>query len=483
MKRIIPHGKIKYLFPMLALTCLLAGCELVDDVKAKLFPPEETETETSEEEQEDTPVIVINTDDISFDIKVEEVVTPTPTPFVYEEIHDDENRIYSVPCADLNEVTLCFIGDICFAEGYSVMSELYKHGDGILGCIAPEILQGLSAADIFMANNEFPYSSRGSARAGKQFTFRAKPESVSYLQDMQVDIVSLANNHAYDYGEEALTDTFDILKGAGIPFVGAGMNIEEAMKPVYFKANGRTIAFTSGTQIERTGNPDTKEATADSPGVLRTLDPGKMVKCIEEAETQADFVIVYVHWGSENTDLVEESQRKLAEAYVAAGADLIIGDHSHCLQGIDYIGDVPVFYSLGNFWFNSRTIDTGYARVVLNTVPGEDAVTIKTVEFVPCIQRGCHTYTTDESDKARILSYLQGISDHAAVSPEGIIERSETNHNTQNGQNTSPSKAFIRTTPEPSPEGDAGTELTPEQIAQILQQQQAAAEQAAQGEE
>ena len=116
-----------------------------------------------------------------------------------------------------------------------------------------------------MVNNEFPYTDRGTPTPGKKFTFRAKPEYASYLTDMGTDVVSLANNHAYDYGEVSLTDSIDTLNRIGMPFVGAGRNLEEAVKPVYFIANDKRIAFISATQIERTDNPDTKEATLDSP--------------------------------------------------------------------------------------------------------------------------------------------------------------------------------------------------------------------------
>ncbi len=451
----------------------LTGCDLVDDVSDKLFPEkkaeEDSESGPDEGGKESAPIIVINSEDIKVEFTADVTPTPEPDPFVYEEIYDDENKTYSKEAKSLDEAVLTFIGDISFAEGYSNMNALYKESDRILGCIRPDVLEGLKDSDIFMANNEFPYSDRGSAREGKMFTFRAKPGSVSYLHDMEVDIVSLGNNHAYDYGPDALLDTFDILNEARIPYVGAGRNIDEAMKPVYYKVNGKTIAYTSATQIERTGSPDTKEATADSPGVLRTLDSSKMVKCIQEASANSDFVIVYVHWGSENTDLVDDSQKKLARDYVSAGADLIIGDHSHCLQGIDYVDGVPVIYSLGNFWFNSRTIDTGYVRVILDTSGNE--VSIKSFEFVPCIQRGCHTYLADESEKQRILEYLQGISNYALVSPDGHIERSDENHNKQNGANTSPSREFIRKTDEEQ-EPDAEP-VAPDPMAELLLQQQA----------
>ena len=456
------------IFHTLFLT-LFCGCGFIEDAKELLFPEEEAEASFSMEGEENdaTPIIVINSENIKVDFSADITPTPTPTPFVYEEIYDDVNKIYSKEAKDSDEAVLTFIGDISFAEGYSNMSALYAEPDRILGCIKPEVLEGLIDSDVFMANNEFPYSSRGSAREGKMFTFRAKPESVSYLNDMRVDIVSLGNNHAYDYGAEALSDTIDILNEARVPFVGAGKNIDEAMKPAYFKINGRTIAYTSATQIERNGSPDTKEATADTPGVLRTLDSTKMVACIREAEENADFVVVYVHWGSENTDLVDDSQRKLAKDYVSAGADLIIGDHSHCLQGIDYIDGVPVIYSLGNFWFNSRTIDTGYAKVTLDTASPDKtgSAMIEAFAFVPCIQRGCHTYLADAAEKERILTYLQGISNHASIASDGLIEQSDTDHNIQNGMNTSPSREFVRATPTPeAQETDALTDL-------LLQQQ------------
>ena len=191
---------------------------------------------------------------------------------VEEEIYDDVNKIYSMHAASPDEMTLGFAGDICFHDAYSNMNALRERPGGIYDCILPEVMEGIKGVDIFMVNNEFPYSNRGTPTADKQYAFRSKPENVNILHEMGVDIVGLANNHAYDHGPDALIDTVDILNEAKVPFVGAGKNIDEAVKPAYFKINGKTISYTAATQIERVANPDTKEATADSPGVLRTLD-------------------------------------------------------------------------------------------------------------------------------------------------------------------------------------------------------------------
>ena len=399
---------------------VLAGCAAKENV-----PAAETDIATP------PPVISIN-DDISPVISenVEEVEVPE-----YEEIYDPVGKVYSVEAADPGKVTIAFAGDIGFAKGYATINKYRSNGSDIHKSMDEFVLSTMQSADIMMANNEFPYSDRGTPTPDKTFTFRADPADVHIMKDMGVDIVGIANNHAYDYGPDALIDTIDTLNDAQLPFVGAGKNIEEAMKPAYFHANGHVISFVAATQIERYGNPDTKEATADSPGVLRTLEPSKAVKVIEEASANSDFTVMFVHWGTESTDLVEKSQRDLARAYVDAGADLIIGAHPHVLQGIDYVDDVPVFYSLGNFWFNSKTLDTCIVRATL-----DENCKLADLEFIPCIQRGSGVMAATPQEWERVIGYMRGISNYADIDDEGHVTRSDTDNNTQNGQNTSPAR-------------------------------------------
>ena len=395
--------------------------------------------------------ITVETDGANFIVKEEEeeeiVEEEVPAEPEYVEIYDDVNKEYSVKPASMDALTLGFVGDIGFAEGYATIRVFRENGEDVNAVMGDEVLSTLQGVDIMMANNEFPYSDRGEPTPDKTYTFRAKPETVNIMNELGVDIVSLANNHAYDYGPDALSDSVDILNEAKLPFVGAGKNYEEASKPAYFTVYDKRIAYVSATQIERYGNPDTKEATADSPGVMRTLDATKFVEEIKEAEANSDFVVVYVHWGSESTDLVEQSQRDLAKAYVDAGADLIIGDHSHCLQGIDYVDNVPVFYSLGNFWFNSKTMDTCIVKVTLG-----DDFKISEVKFIPCIQSGSKVRDASSEEKSRIIEYMRGISNYADIDDDGIVTESDTDNNIQNGQNTSPYKKEEETTAEPTAE-------------------------------
>ena len=353
-----------------------------------------------------------------------------------EPIFDDANKIYSVTCADPDRITISFAGDVCLTEGCSVLNYIKRHDSNMANSFDEKLLNRMVGSDIFMLNNEFPYSTGGSPLEGKMYTFRAAPESAAYLKDIGTDIVSLANNHCYDYGPVALKDTFDTLRDISMPYVGAGENITEAVKPAYFKCNGKTIAFIAATQIEGYANPETKEATDTSPGVFRCLDTTRIKQVIKEADSKSDFVICFIHWGKEKNDLVMSWQQSEASDMASSGADLIIGAHSHCLQGIDYINGVPVFYSLGNYLFNSNTQDTCLVTATLDC-SATDAVDIESLQFVPCIQSGGQTVEAPESEWARIIRYEQGISYYAAIDENGYVTYSQSSHNMQHGMNTS----------------------------------------------
>jgi poly-gamma-glutamate synthesis protein (capsule biosynthesis protein) len=320
-----------------------------------------------------------------------------------------------VDCADEDAVTMDFIGDINFSEDWYTTDTLDERGGRLENCIAPEILSELNSADITMANNEFTLSTGGTPVEGKKYVFRADPLRVAYYDKMGVDIVSLANNHTWDYGEEALLDTIDTLRGAQIPFVGAGKNLEEAKGIRYFVANGRKIAIVSATQIERYYKY-TQEATATLPGVLKTLNPETFLEVIEEAKAHSDYVIAYVHWGTEGHLYPDADELTLAEEYVNAGADIVIGGHAHRLQGMTYINGKPVLYSLGNFWFSTGDLYTTIVRLTINKI-GELSVT-----FLPCEQRDMTVTLLTEEDKVdSFYKYIADLSSGIGLDENGTV--------------------------------------------------------------
>ena len=326
-----------------------------------------------------------------------------------------ENNIYAKDAAAQEQVTVTFAGDILFDDNYAVMARVAQNGGDITYGIDPDLILEMNSADIMMINNEFPYSDRGEPLEDKQFTFRAKPSTVSYLNELGVDIVSLANNHAYDYGEEAFIDTLTTLENAGIVYVGAGRNLQEARRPVCYIINNLRIAIVSATQIERLDNPDTKGATDSSAGVFRCWNVDNLLETVRETKENNDFVIVYIHWGTENVDEIDWAQEKQAAEIAEAGADLVIGDHPHCLQQISIVNGVPVIYSLGNFWFNSKTLDTGMVKVTLN----EDG--LQNFQFIPCQQSGSRTVLLHGEEKQRVIGYMQDLSDDVRIDADGNV--------------------------------------------------------------
>lgn len=369
-------------------------------------------------------------------------VTPTPQADIEEEYQEAEeyypvediqttgeivdavsepgNKIYNRQVSKPGEVSISFAGDFCLTEGCSVLGYALRHDSDMRNSFDESLYGRMVNSDIFMLNNEYPYSTRGSALANKMYTFRADPESAKLLNTFGVDIVSLANNHVYDFGPVALSDTLTTLDSVGIPYVGAGNNIEEAMKPAYFNIDGKTVAIIAATQIEGYENPETKEATESSPGVLRCLNTAKIKMVIEEAKSKSDFVICFIHWGTEKVPDVRDWQRNNARDMIVSGADFIVGAHTHCLQGIEYVDGVPVVYGMGNYLFNSNLQDTCLITLTLDTSCA-DTVDIKNLKFVPCIQSGGQTTEAMGNEWNRIIQYENSISNSAYIDSEGYV--------------------------------------------------------------
>ena len=334
------------------------------------------------------------------------------------------DRIHEIDI-DGDDIVLDFTGDISFANDVATTEFMDHQINGITDCFSEDLLEEMRSADIMMINNEFAYTTRGAALEGKAYTFRGDPSRVSLLEDLGVDIVSVANNHVFDYGETGLKDTLDTLRDAKMPYVGAGRNLEEARKPVYFIAAGKKIAICSATQIERTLN-FTQEATDTLPGVLKCLHPEIFCGVIREASAHADYVIVIPHWGTEGNANYGEDQINLARSFVEAGADVIIGGHTHCLQTVEYMDNVPIFYSLGNYWFSitgemPADYHTGLAQVTISKDGQIDAA------FIPCEFASGVTRLLNKEDKAYsdIIDSLNSLSSTAQIDKKGHITKKQ----------------------------------------------------------
>ncbi len=218
--------------------------------------------------------------------------------------------------------------------------------------------------DIVFGNLEGPISQRGKNQ-GSKYSFRADPKAVAGLRSAGFNVLSVANNHIWDWGKEALADTLAILKNNGILPVGAGLDYQEANRVKIKEIKGRQFGFLAFTSLY----PKSLSAGAGWPGVSDFNLP-KIVEQIRsvKAAGQVDFLIVSLHWGEEYRLQANRFQKETARQLIDAGADLIIGHHPHVREEVERYSTGWIFYSLGNFVFDqgfSRETMTGLAAEVI----------------------------------------------------------------------------------------------------------------------
>lgn len=272
---------------------------------------------------------------------------------------EEETTVPEETEAVQEDIVLLFAGDVYLS---SHVLSAYEKAGGISGVLDEGIRKEIEDADIFMVNQEFPFTNRGTAAADKQFTFRLPPEKVSMMQEMGIDIVTIANNHILDFGEVGLLDSCQVLDEAGIPYVGGGENFSRAKQLETLEVGGMTIGFLGTSRVYM----DVSWAAGNShPGVFSTYDPTLAIAAIEKAKEQCDYLVVYVHWGVEKETTPKEYQRTMGRQYIDAGADLVVGSHPHVLQDIEYYNGKPIVHSLGNFVFGSSIPKTALLKVEL----------------------------------------------------------------------------------------------------------------------
>ena len=356
----------------------------------------ETQTTTTEQKTEQT------TGQAQEQIQEPEQTTEAE-PASETETEEGENIVSSAA------TTLVFTGDILI--GNSVSANYSAKGiDGILSGQMKELLNG---ADITMVNEEFPFGTGGVAMEDKQYTFRVNPSYVAAFGDMGVDVVSLANNHILDYGPQALEETFAVLDDAGIRYAGAGEDKARAMEPQIIEVNRKKFGFLAASRVIPVASWNVENQT---PGVFATYDAAALNAKIEETKKECDYLTVYVHWGLEHKEYPEDYEHTLAEGYVNAGADLVIGSHPHCLQGVEYINGKPVFspcsgqfpVRAGRKYRSSKSYSCAGRNSAVRICCGKGRRSLHDVEL------------TGEVAKS-LYDYLQSISFQVSVDENGIV--------------------------------------------------------------
>lgn len=240
-------------------------------------------------------------------------------------------------------IYIAFLGDIGLNDGYR---EDYAAGKQPFAQIAPLLAEN----DYVVGNLEVLCAGSQGENLLKVPRLKTDEPTLHYLKDLSLDLVTLAGNHVYDNLEDGFQRTVSALKRMGIARTGAALAALGNDDYFIVEVGEYKLAFLNFL------HPDTHpHLPEDSPVEVNLYEEGRIVRAIEAAKKVVDRVFLILHWGVDNSFFPSPGQRRAARRFIAAGADCVVGHHSHTLQGAETFGDGCVFYSLGNFCFSDFT--------------------------------------------------------------------------------------------------------------------------------
>ncbi len=258
------------------------------------------------------------------------------------------------------ELTLAFAGDLHFERH---LDSLLTHPEDALAAVAP----ALRSADLAMVNLETAITERGRPEP-KEYVFRTRPAALDVLAGAGVDVVTMANNHGADYGAQGFADTLQAKRHSPIPIVGIGRDRRAAFQPFRVTVKGVDLAFLAADTIALQSATPSWTAGPDHAGLAgaRTPAADTLVRAVRRSSARGDVVVVYLHWGEENVACPTDRQQVLSQLLIEAGADVIVGSHSHVLMASGWAGDAYVNYGLANFvWYHDASPETGVLLLTL----------------------------------------------------------------------------------------------------------------------
>jgi len=296
---------------------------------------------------------------------------------------------------DSNIVSILAVGDVMFSRKVAEIIK-QKHVDYLFSGV-DDILK---RSDITIGNLETPISNKGTPNPTSISNFRAHPKVITALK--RFTILSLANNHIYDFGPEAAGQTIQLLNQQGVMTMGVGKNFQEARKPVVVHKKGIIIGFLNYTTMKNVTNQSNKYVAAP-------LEPLSSVeKDIINLKSYVNFVVVSLHFGYEGIMYPSPEARGQAKALINCGADLIIGHHPHVLQGIEKYKSGFILYSLGDFIFDGNDFlrkETGIFKINLNKSG------VASIELLPAIIDKTYRPVLANSNKAlKIYTRIKRLS-------------------------------------------------------------------------
>lgn len=233
---------------------------------------------------------------------------------------------------------------------------------------------------------------------------KCSSKSLEAIRWAGYDMVTLANNHFYDFGDSGIKKSFEAIEANSLDYVGAGYNSSDAAKVFYKEINGGHFAFINCCENEFS-------VATDTHGGCNALNPIKQFYSISEAKLKADYIIVIVHGGHEHLQLPSPRMKEIYRFFIDAGADAVINHHQHCYSGFEYYKNRPIVYGLGNICFdlgvvsNKRWNEGFVARLIFDN----DTITLATHPYIQCSEEPKIHFLEDNTAFQKKINKLNDI--------------------------------------------------------------------------
>ena len=273
-----------------------------------------------------------------------------------------------------DEITIVAVGDITIGSNFTPLIE--KQGAAIFFEKVESIIQ---SADIATASLNTSISDRGEPNPNRDPRFRAAPGLARAIANAGFDTVSLATPYVMDFGIEALEDTISNLEWYNVKPIGAGTTPALANAPKWIKVESKKIAHLAYLR----GN----EFNIASVDPIASAAYSEMMKAVQQVENSAELIIVWLHWGKQNSEEKSrqasiDRQRIFAHALIDNGADLILCQQLHSLGGIEIYNGKPIVYSLADFIYDKYELQ--HARTIIPKVTFVEGA-LKSIELIPIL--------------------------------------------------------------------------------------------------
>lgn len=326
----------------------------------------------------------------------------------------------TTPKESSKEVVQChFIGDLLYEQPYYDWIEDDSQDKGYYDLVKTYFQKD----DLTIANLETPIGGKELGISGVGYSFNASYEIGEQVASLDLEVVSTANNHANDRGNQGIDHTLDFLKEKDILAVGTYYNQEDRNQGKYMTINGIKFAFVSYTyatnQIVSDQN-QAKVALFNRPSDRKMTQDYKdlLTKEVTQTRENCDILIAMMHWGTEFTYDISKQQEDVSKLLSDLGVDIIIGNHPHCSQTMEWINDKTLcMYSLGNFVSADPIVDRTHQEfknaynvsmmVSLDIVKENHQFSIQNIDYIPIIN-----YYDQNLENFKLIPYDQYTSQY-----------------------------------------------------------------------